>query len=207
MIFIIHGSDTVKSRKRLYQLLEEYKDKEKLSLEAKSTTEEELTLFLGSISFLQESKLLVLENLFSVPKPKLDKFVPLIQSLEGANTIIIYQDKDLTQAQLKVFANAKIEQYKVSKNVFALGFMMKPQGAKTFLSEYEKLLQAEPFELIFYVIRDSLRKQLGSWSKLPADKVKNAYIQCIELDFQIKTGTLAIPKETALERILLNLLS
>jgi hypothetical protein len=68
------------------------------------------------------------------------------------------------------------------------------------------VLEQEPFELFLFWLKSSLRKQLTTFSKFSSDSLKTAYLQMIELDYQSKTGQLAIPKDMALERILLNLM-
>ena len=83
---------------------------------------------------------------------------------------------------------------------------MAPKNAAKFIPLYHQVLEQEPFELFLFWLKSSLRKQLTTFSKFNSDSLKIDYLQMIELDYQSKTGQLAIPKDMALERILLNLM-
>ena len=120
--------------------------------------------------------------------------------------IYIWQDKTLTPSQLKTFSQTKIEIFPIDKKIFKCLNNLYPKNIPKFIPLYHQVLETEPFELFLFWIKFNLRKQLVGYSKFPVNKLKSAYLQIIELDYQSKTGQLTIPKEIALERILLNLL-
>ncbi len=205
MIYIFHGDDQLKSREALNTHPDQNSSREILRLDSKSSTLETINNFLNSQTLFASPKTLVISNYFSIPKPIADKISPLLNS-EPDISILLWQDKKLTPTQLKLFPKAKIEVYNPSSNIFSIINAIQPDNTAYFIKAFRKGLQTEAFELVFYLIKNSLRKQLSGYSKFNQAMLKRTYLNLIELEFQTKTGTLTTPKEVALERILIGLM-
>lgn len=204
MIFIFHGPDTFKSRQAFNLLLNTKKDLNRLSLDSKTAKLENVQQFLESTNLLGDKKLLVLDNFFSINKGIFEKLVPLLNATE--TEIIIWQDKVLSPSQLKSFPQAKIYNFPTSNLIFNCLGTIKPHNFRPFYASYHQAIKSEPFEFLFYMLKANLRKKLVAPWGFKVEEIKSAYLNCILLEYQIKTGTLAIDKVTALERIMAKLL-
>jgi len=205
MVYIFHGDDQSQSRTAFNQALDQKKDFDILRLDQKEINFDIINNFINSQSLFSTSRIIAFTNFFSISKPILDKIIKIIKSNKNFD-IYIWQDKTLTPSQLKTFSQTKIEIFPIDKKIFKCLNNLYPKNIPKFIPLYHQVLETEPFELFLFWIKFNLRKQLVGYSKFPVNKLKSAYLQTIELDYQSKTGQLTIPKEIALERILLNLL-
>lgn len=205
MIYIFHGDDQYASRSALNQQLDQQLNKDILRLDSKTANLDSINNFLNSSSLFASQKVLVITNLFSIPKAILDKIIKLIKD-DTQNDIYIWQDKTLTPSQTKIFSKAKINHFSINKVLFSCLNQIRPKNISRFLPLYQKVMEQEPFELFLFFVKNNLRKQITSYSGFSKNDLQKAYIQLIELDFQSKNGQLAIPKEIALQRILINLI-
>ena len=205
MISIFHGNNNFQSRLNLNKQIDTFKTKNILRLDKKTIDTETINNFLNTTSFFQDQKILVIDGFFSIPKSKKRQQLEDILS-SSDHQIFIWHSKKLTVSQLKTFPKAKASSFNLSNQLFSCVYSIKPDSLNNFLSLYKQIKNQEPFELILHLIKQNLRKQLVSWSNLPQDKLKTAYLHLIELDYQAKTGQLVISKESALERIIINLL-
>ena len=205
MIQIYHGANNYLSRQSLNQQIDNINSQNTTRLDKREIELVIINNFLNTASFFQDKKILVLDGFFSIPKS--NKRAQIEKTLIGSDDqIFIWHSKKLTASQLKIFSQSKNFEFNLSNQLFSCIYSIKPGNLNTFLSLFGQIKNREPFELILYLIKQNLRKQLASWSKLPSDKLKTAYLHLIELDYQSKTGQLVIPKESALERIIINLL-
>lgn len=205
MIYIFHGDNQNQSRTAFNQILDQKKDFDILRLDQKEVNPDIINNFINSQSLFSTPRIIAFTNFFSISKPILDKIIKIIKSNQNFD-VYIWQDKTLTPSQLKTFSQTKIEIFPIDKKIFKCLNNLYPKNISKFIPLYHQVLDTEPFELFLFWIKFNLRKQLTSYSKFPLSTLKIAYLQIIELDYQSKTGQLTIPKEVALERILLNLL-
>lgn len=205
MINIFHGDDQLQSRSALNSFLDQKANFDILRLDSKDIDVDQINGFINSQSLFASQKIIVFLNFFSISKPILDKILKIIKSNDSFD-IVIWQDKTLNVTQLKTFPKAKVELFPLDKKLFKCINSLSPKNAARFIPLYHQVLEQEPFELFLFWLKSSLRKQLTTFSKFDTDSLKTAYLQMIELDYQSKTGQLAIPKDMALERILLNLM-
>lgn len=205
MIYLFHGDDQFKSRFAVNSFLDQKTGSDILRLDAKEIDLDQINGFINSQSLFSIPKIIVFFNFFSIPKAILDKVIKIIKSNDSFD-IVIWQDKTLNATQLKTFSPSKAELFPLDKKLFRCINSLSPKNAAKFIPLYHQVLDQEPFELFLFWLKLNLRKQLTSFSKFPPESLKTAYLQMIELDYQSKTGQLAIPKDLALERILLNLL-
>lgn len=205
MIHIFHGDNQFTSRTALNSLIDQKKDLDVLRIDSKEINLDKINSFINGQSLFSSQKIIVFSNLFSVQKTILDKIIKIIKSNDSFD-VVIWQDKKLTPTQLKNFPKAKVELFPLDKKLFACLNSLYPNNLSKFLTLYRQVIEQEPFELFMFWVKFNLRKQLTGYSKFSTEKLKNAYLQTIELDFQSKNGQLNIPKEIALERIFINLL-
>jgi hypothetical protein len=205
MIHFFHGDDQFASRTALNALLDQKKDFDILRIDPKEINLDKINGFINSQSLFSSQKIIVFLNFFSIPKSTLDKIIKIIKSNDSFD-IVIWQDKKLIPTQLKNFPNAKTELFPLDKKIFACLNNLSPNNLSKFLTLYRQVIDQEPFELFMFWVKFNLHKQLTGYSKFSTEKLKNAYLQTIELDFQSKNGQLNIPQKIALERIFINLL-
>ena len=89
MIYIFHGDDQYASRSAFNQQLDQQLNKDILRLDSKTTNLDSVNNFLNSSSLFASQKVLVITNLFSIPKTILDKIVKLIND-DTQNDIYIW---------------------------------------------------------------------------------------------------------------------
>ena len=205
MIYIFHGDDQYASRSAFNQQLDQQSSKDIFRLDSKTANLDSVNNFLNSPSLFASQKILAITNLFSIPKAILDKIIKLIKD-DSQNDIYIWQDKTLTPTQTKIFVQAKINHFPINKVLFSCLNQIRPKNISKFIPLYQKVIEQEPFELFLFFVKNNLRKQITSYSSFSKKDLQRTYLQLIELDFQSKNGQLAIPKEIALQRILINLI-
>ena len=205
MVYIFHGDDQTKSRNAFNQALDQKKDSDILRLDPKEVNPDIVNNFINSQSLFSTPRIVAVTNFFSISKPILDKIIKIIKSNPNFD-IYLWQEKELTISQLKTFSQSKIETFALDKIIFKCLNSLLPKNINRFIVLYHQVLEKEPFELFLFWLKFNLRKQLTGYSKFNQESLKNAYLQIIELDYQTKSGQLAIPKEIALERIFLCLM-
>lgn len=204
MIYIFHGDNQLESRRSFSELLDQNKDTEILRLDSKNIDLEKINLFLQESSLFNNKKVLSISNLFSTPKPILDKINKLINQIKNID-VVIWHDKSLTLTQLKTFKNAKVQNFPLDNKLFSCLNAIKPKNLIKVIPLYRQVLNLGLYDLFLFFLKNNFRKQLTSYPKFDPATTKRIYLQLIELDFKNKTGELTIPKEMALERILTNL--
>jgi hypothetical protein len=205
MIYIFHGDNQLESRKALNDYLNQFKDTNILRLDSKQIDPDKINLFLQEASLFSDKKILSLSNLFSANKAILEKVIKLINQ-DIAIDILIWQDKTLTPTQIKTFKNPQIKLFSLDNKLFGCLNSIKPKNLNKVIPLYHQVLELGLYDLFLYFLKNNFKKQLSSsYSKFDQSTTKRVYLKLIELDFQNKTGQLSIPKELALERILINL--
>lgn len=123
MITILHGEQHVRSRTALTLQLDRARTQSKqiTRLEPKQLDEKSLSVALQTQSLFGEERVIVIEELHSLPKSK--KKDALLQTLaaESKNAeldIILWEKKQLTATELKVFPTAKSEVFPLAKVMF-----------------------------------------------------------------------------------------
>lgn len=205
MIYIFHGDNQKDSRTALNQFLDSKTETDILKLDSKQIDLIQINNFLQTQSFFATQKILVFNSFFSIPKPTQDKIKKIIDTPNKCD-IVIWQDKTLNQTQLKTFPKSQIQNFRLDNKLFTCLNAIRPKNLKIFIPLYHQVIQADLYDLFLYLAKNNIRKQLIEFPKFPQITLKKIYLQLIELDFQNKTGQLAIPKELALERIFVNLL-
>jgi hypothetical protein len=204
MIYIFHGDDQFASRSAFNAFLDKNSTCDILKIDNKETNLDNINNFINGCSLFNPQKIIAITNFFSIPKAFLDKLVKIIKS-NSEFGVILWQDKTLTATQLKTFPKSTVEVFPLDKILFSCLNNLRPKNITKFIPLLCEVLHQEPFELFLFWLKLNLRKQLTSYSRFDTNSLKKTYLQIVELDFQNKTGQLSIPKELALQRILINL--
>ena len=205
MIYIFHGNHTSQSYNDFSDLLNNYKLHEKFHQNGKSIDIDSFDRFLNTPSLFNQTKVVIIENLFFLLKTQLDKIARLINSHPELD-YIFWQDKKIEAAKLKLFPKSTVKFYILPEVLFSTLDSIRPKNKSDFLIKYQKLISTLPFELTLFWFKNHLRRQLTTYSKFSPKYLKSAYLNLIKLDHQSKTGALFEPKELALERVILSLI-
>ena len=119
MIQILHGENIVASRQRLVEMIEAAKSSRTLivHLDAKQLTLPEIENALQSQSLFDEKKMVVIEELHSLPKSK--KKDELITFVGGqAADVILWEKRALTVPMIKKFPGARVQEFKLTNVLF-----------------------------------------------------------------------------------------
>lgn len=206
MIYIFHGNDSTQSYTAYSAALKKYQNYEKYHENNKSFNSDTFDRFLNTPSLFSESKAIIIDNFFSLPKAAFDQAITLLNSHPEFD-YLFWQDKKIEAAKLKLFPKAEIKSFTLPELLFSCLNSISPKNQKNFLEKYQALLNSMPFELALFWFKNTLRRQLSTYSKFSPENLKRSYLHLIELDYAIKNGRLNQPKEYALERIILTLIN
>ena len=126
-ITILHGEHLVASRQRLTELLDAARQQgqDVVRLEGKSLDLGKLEEVLGSSSLFGDKKLLLIEELHSLPKSKRkDQLIATIATaasdtaLQDSLSLILWEKRALTATMLKAFPQAQVQEFKLSNQLF-----------------------------------------------------------------------------------------
>jgi len=205
VIYIFHGNHTTQSYNDFSNLFDNYKLHEKFHHNGKNIDIDSFSRFLNTPSLFNQTKVVILENLFSILKTQLEKISNLINSHPELD-YIFWQDKKIEAAKLKLFPKATIKLYLLPEVLFSCLDSIRPKNKNDFSKKYQDLISVLPFELVLFWFKNHLRRQLSTYSKFSEPNLKLAYLNLIKLDHKSKTGTLFQSKESALERIIFSLI-
>lgn len=119
-MIILHGENTVKSRERLTRILQaaHTQNKDVIRLAAKELTSALLEENLASVSLFGTEKLIVVEELHSLPKSaKKDALIAQLSGI-GEIPVILWEKRQLTPTMLKKLPKAQDEEFKSSSLLF-----------------------------------------------------------------------------------------
>lgn len=226
MLILIHGDDQSKTREELGK----YSSDDTVTLDGKSLDLNTLIQSLESGSFFGNSnRLVIVENLHRMrSKTELKTVIEYISSQDPKIlNLIIWENQELTPAQVKKFTGAKVITGKVSPLIFKLIDSITPNSdPKTTLPLFQEAIKSDAPEKIIIQIAGQLRLMIQtfdpnftfppqlSWKK--ASITKNAqgftlprllelHHQLTEIDYRNKTGQLPLTLASELEMWLAHL--
>lgn len=226
MITLIYGENTVKSRKKLVDLLDlaKGKNQEITRLEAKKLTEAELESALQASSLFGTEQLVIVEGLHSLPRSK--KKTNLIDLAAGTQIpLIIWEKRKLTPTMIKKFPQANAQEFKLMNSLFAWLDSLNGHTAKvTQLKKFHQALEAADPHMCFVMFVRQVRLLIqatdGGTIKGPPfmvsklkkqsqtftlDKLLDIHHQLATIDQQLKTSKLMLPLEKQLDLVVLNM--
>lgn len=209
MITIFHGNDTANSR--LHFINEKNKYPEAIVLEGKNVSFEQIINLLEGNSLFSDNKYLFVENFFAIVKSNTNEFKKITEYLNSQEAnIFLWEDKELTKAQEKIFKQSKIISFNFPSNLFQFLDSLRPGNSRslTIFKELEKTMDTEQ---IFYMIIRQFRlliavsdrgliseaKNLLPWlfyklkrqsNLFGENTLKNAYKNLYKIDYATKFG-------------------
>lgn len=231
-MLVLHGDNSVQSRHTLGQLLAEARQANKVvvRLEAKKLTLADLQETLRSESLFGDEKLVVVEELHSLPtsnrKKELIEAVAESAQNQGSTTVIVWEKRPLTATMLKKLGSSDVQEFKLSKSLFA--WLDSLNGHKRNLSAQLKLfhdaIAQEGEYLCFLMLARQTRMLLsaadGGEIKGPPfmigkltkqaqsftlDQLWRLHQQLLEIDYRQKTSASPLDLTQELDLLLVNL--
>jgi hypothetical protein len=159
-MLIIHGEHTVKSRERLGAILQaaHAQNQDVVRLPAKELTPALVEETLVSTSLFGTEKLIVIEELHSLPKSaKKDALIEQLSDV-GDTPIVLWEKRQLTPTMLKKFKNAATEEFKSSSVLFRWldGFGSTANKTQQ-LKELQEIYNQDGAEFLFAMIARQVR--------------------------------------------------
>jgi DNA polymerase III delta subunit len=205
MVTLIHGNDTLTSRK----FFQDQKDKDSLSFDAENINLVEFAQSLSGSSLFGESKKVFIENWFSRKAKNLKEISEIINNSD--NEIFLWAGKEVG---VKTLDLKKIENknFKIPQNIWNFLDSIRPNNKNNVLNFHKTLTESDP-EIIFAMIVRQFRLMLGiieasqesideikriaPWQKTKLTKqanlfgienLKKIYKKLYKIDKNIKTG-------------------
>ena len=235
-MLILHGDDLVKSREALTDQKQQAKeeDQEIISLLGKSLELSSLVQALESNSLFGKKKLVVIENLFSLPKSRTkDKVLTYLKNQSTISNqqltikLVIWEEKQIDGRLLKSFSKAKVKSFKLPTVIFKFLDFLEPNNPKSTLSLFHQILKTENPEMVFYMVARRVReliiaKDLGKvgltkcapWqqsrllsqaNKFSLEELLKIHRDLLKIDWQVKTGRTGLSLETLLDLLIADL--
>jgi DNA polymerase III delta subunit len=227
MITVLHGESQSQSRDKLNKIIDQFKldsSGEVIRLDAKKITETDLVEALEPGSLFGGDRLIVIENLFSLPRSKTKtKYLEMI-SLSGQGVkIVIWNKKTATATDLKKFSSALVLEFKAPKAVWGFLDSISPKENKKILTYLHQAAEQEATELIFYLLHRRLSQlievKVGDLKGAPwqVAKLKNQanwfnikqlikfQNKLLKIDYSIKSGMDELPLLSQLDLLLAKL--
>lgn len=156
MITLVHGSDSVSSRKFFL----DQKDEESLTFDAESLILSELEQSLGGSGLFGNTKKIFLENLFTRKSAKnIEPIGKLLTSNPDLN-VYFWADKEVGVKPLASFPKFENKNFKIPQSMWAFLDGIRPNNALNVSSFHKTLQETEP-EIIFAMIVRQFRLMLG----------------------------------------------
>jgi len=212
MICVLHGENIVQSRRQLTGEIEKAQKEfiEVVRLDGKTISSPDLVLALESKSLFKNSRLIVIERLFSLPKfSEKEKLIKLISNNQDEN-IIIWEDKEIPSQTVRKYSPVfSFQLFKLSSVVFNFLDSLKPGDKKDNLENFHRCLAQEEPEMIFAMLIRQIRllilakegeeflEALSDWQKrkffsqaklFNLETLKRLYQKLLDIDFQQKTS-------------------
>lgn len=214
MLYILHGEDTVSSRKKMSELLAGKLNVSRLDGKKASVGEIEMATI--SDNMFADGQTVVIEQFSKIKSnEKLTEILSQAQKDENLD-IVLWDEADLS-AKIRSFKSAKIFLFTFPKVYFKFMDNLLPNSSPLTLKTLREVLQTYEAEQILYSIikrlrqllilksdnyhefsefskmqdwqLSKLRQQASKWSEA---ELKNAFIEYTLLDEKIKTGGLTM---------------
>lgn len=225
MLTLIHGDNQVQSRQLLTQLVREVRESginEVQYLAGKSLDLTQLSQSLLSNALFDAGRLVVIEELFAkTAKKVLNDSLGILSKLDpgGEIGVIIWEPKSITKNQAKKLSNFSIKEHKTSAAIFQYLDLFGTASLQQALSKLRLCCRKDSPQLVLYMLARQVRlmiqvmhdeARLAPWQKgklkkqidsIGKEKVMQLHAEVLEVDYQSKTGQLAIDLADKLELI------
>ncbi len=211
-MIILHGENTVLSRLKLQEKVNEFHQKTKgeiISFSADKISLTDLKQALESISLLNDQRLIVVENLFSGRKSiHKEKIIDYLKQSQADN-LIIWEGKKIDGRTLTSF-KAQVLFFDISPLVFKFLDSLMPGNEKNMLLLFHQTIKQMPVEMLFFMLVKHWRlliiahdlgpeglKNMQPWrqtriveqaQRFKLNKLLMIYKKMLAIDYQQKTG-------------------
>jgi hypothetical protein len=219
MITIIHGDNYIASRLVLNQV------NQAIKLDARSISEADLTQALQSTAMFSTDEAIIIENLLTLPRSKNKQKLIDIVLKASDKQIYLWDKKAITPATKKMFKNATIKEFKLTKFVYKFLDSIKPDNQQHILKLLHQTLEKDAVELTFYFLHRRISQliqalddprelkgapwQIGSLKSqaklFSLAQLKNFHQKLLTIDYEIKTGQSPLPLASRLDLLFLNI--
>lgn len=221
-MIIIHGENTFLSRKKLHELIDQAREKQiDLSrLEASKLSTAQLEQELGSDSLFGGNRLLVIEELHSLPTSNRKKELIDIVS-QAKQDLILYEKRALTATMLKKFPGVQTFDFKITNELWELLDILGQRDKKKLLLKLAAAItQNDVFFVYTMIVRQTrlliqikaggqvagapfmvakLKKQADAFT---LDQLLALHAQLFKLEVAQKTSTLSLDLASELDLLL-----
>lgn len=220
-MIILHGENTVASRNKLAQILSEAKTlgTEIIRLEAKKISQGELESVLGAADLFGTKKLVVLEELHSLPRSKKKNELISLTASPTDHEIVLWEKRALTKTMAKQFPQADLQEFKMSNSLFSwLDSIGSPTSDEKKLTLLHEAIKKDSEYLCFIMlvrhIRLLLLAKTGGKIKGPPfmvskyskqsrafseEKLLELHTKLVEIDEKAKTSSLTLNLQSQLD--------
>jgi DNA polymerase III delta subunit len=225
-MIVIHGENTAHSRKKLQELITQAKtDNTSITrLEAKRLTSASLQEAMGGNSLFGDDKLIIIEELHSLPASKRKK--GLIEQIgnSGLDNLVLYEKRKLTATMLKKIGNPQVFEFKISNTLWK--FLDQIGGSdktKVIRLLRESITQNDEFFVYTMIIRQirmlitakdggvlkgapfMITKLQGQARNVSIEQLLTTHKQLSNIDIKQKNSQLALSLSQELDLILLRM--
>lgn len=226
-MIIIHGENTTNSRQKLFEIIEDYKSKnlEVTRISAKQLSEAMLEEVLGASDLFGTAKLIVIEELHSLPTSKKKKYFLDLVSKAQIHKVVLWEKRSLTATMIKKFENAQVFEFKISKTLFSWLELLGTSGndqkkLKLLHSAIEIDGEFFCFLMLIRQIRQLIQIKSGGnpggapfmvakissqASKFSLEQLLDIYKKLLKIDLKTKTSNILISETTMLDLLSLKL--
>lgn len=166
MIIFLYGADAYRSKKKLDEIILQYKEVRKSGLNLSYVDADELTFedFYNRFkisSMFAETKLVIVKNLFENKKFQ-ESFLEELKNLESLKDVIVVYEKEEPDQRLKIFKTlnkeCKSQEFKKLEGVFLKNWIIKEFG--------DQKINQDAILLLMQYVGDDLWQLTGEISKL-----------------------------------------
>ncbi|OGD62629.1 hypothetical protein A2160_04940 [Candidatus Beckwithbacteria bacterium RBG_13_42_9] len=228
MIYFLHGDNLVASRNFLKSLIDQAKNKsqEIIRLDGNTIKIEEVIQALDSNSLFGNTRLVVIEGLFSRPKSEAQKqILTYLHARQDNAELVLWEKKEIGKIlQRHLPHKTVIQVFKTPALLFKFLDQLNPQLKKEALQTLHELLKTEAAELVFFMLVRQVRNLLlvafnqriagapwmiGKLKKqaniLNKERLLTMYKELGTIDESVKTGQSLMPLDWHLEMLIINL--
>jgi hypothetical protein len=223
--YILHGDNTVLSRKRLSDIITDFKKDgwEIVRVDWSASKKQELLTLAQSQNLLSSGTLVIVENFFSGNK----KANEILKSLkiDEYTAFIFWDGKQLGATATKGLKDFIIQEFKIPTVVFNFLNSIAPGNARVMLKFLEESLQRDPADFLLVMIARHVRNLIwvkvepesmtmpdwqkrnlsGQASKFSKEQLYSLHHKLLELDRGAKTSQLPENLRSSLEVLIAQL--
>lgn len=230
MITLIHGDDVGASRNYLLELKARSGDTSVLDGEKITVTD--LSQEMDGGGLFVEKQTIIIEQLLSKRKTGKEKsaLIKFIQDKTLEHDIILWEGKDLDKKTVNLFRHSSVKEFKIPQTLFHFLDNIKPNNGNKLVPLYHTVLETTEPEMVFFMLVRQMRlllamrersiaqidevKRLAPWqvgkiqrqaSLFTRNHLVSLYTKLAKMDKELKTGTLPLPLDSAIDIFLLEI--